>query len=197
MAFSFSSFTNNVLSTPKACGRGEKLFPRLDDGIGRPPRSSSTTESSSSSSPGRSSPSRGPRLGPRGDHIRISAETLTTPNRGDDCLQARYALVGVCPNQGNCKPACILSSSQRRQTIERRETSPQSKEIKIMLLNLHKSKLSANELCKWDFDVALVQEPNLQRGGRVNLVQRPQSFFAKKGARAAIIINQGIINGPH
>ena len=62
----------------------------------------------------------------------------------------------------------------------------------ILQINLQKSKAATAELNEWDYDVALVQEPNLSPGGKLNLIQHPLRGYCLNGARAAVIIKETI-----
>ena len=61
-----------------------------------------------------------------------------------------------------------------------------------MQINLQKSKAATAELNMWEYDIALVQEPNLTPGGALNLVQHPRKGYCLGGARAAIVVNETI-----
>ena len=67
-----------------------------------------------------------------------------------------------------------------------------SRTLKLLQLNLHKGRPSTAELNKWEYDVALVQEPNVSKAGKMSLVQAPKRCHLVGRARAAIIIGQGL-----
>ena len=182
-----SPSTNQVISTASACGPGATSLPRLGSCTGRPSRPLTDSETSSSSSYSCGIISCSSRT-----QNRISAETLLALDRAHPGRPAGAVLAGTCPSTECCSTLFTAPHFRGPRSEERSSDPTPAEDIRIMQLNLHKSKLSANELNKWEFDVALVQEPNLQRGGRVNLVQRPKSFYSKGGARAAVVINQGL-----
>ncbi len=62
--------------------------------------------------------------------------------------------------------------------------------LMILQLNMNRSKGSIMELNSEEFDIALVQEPNVTKG-RVNLIQPPRKSYSIGRSRAAIIINEG------
>ncbi len=64
--------------------------------------------------------------------------------------------------------------------------------LNFLQLNLHKGRPSTNELNKWEYDIALVQEPNISKGGRINIIQAPKQSYSQERARAAIIIASNI-----
>ncbi len=57
-------------------------------------------------------------------------------------------------------------------------------------INLHKSRAPMMELMDTEFDVALVQEPNITKGGTVALVDADKTGFCKGAARAAVIVSR-------
>ncbi len=63
--------------------------------------------------------------------------------------------------------------------------------LKIIQLNMNKSRGCMMELRRQQFDIGLVQEPNLTRG-RMNLIPPTHRSFYKGKARAAVIINNSL-----
>ncbi len=57
-------------------------------------------------------------------------------------------------------------------------------------LNLQKSRSPMIELQKYPFDIALVQEPNIDKKDRLSVLQSSKRSFNKGRARAAVIVNQ-------
>ncbi len=67
--------------------------------------------------------------------------------------------------------------------------------INFVQLNMNKSRGSMVELNRLQFDIALVQEPNMTRG-RLNFVSPQYGSFCKGTGRAAVIVNNNIAYWP-
>ncbi len=100
----------------------------------------------------------------------------------DLVLNTRMRLIPATPKRERRK----LKPVGRQQG----ETRPQKEDrMTFLQLNLKKSIAATNELNKWDFDVALVTEPNIM-GNKINLLKAPkESICGGKGARAGIVLN--------
>ena len=62
--------------------------------------------------------------------------------------------------------------------------------LNFMQLNLHKSRAPFVELQKLNFDIALVQEPNLTKKNSISLIEPNLNYFGVSRARAAIILHR-------
>ncbi len=56
--------------------------------------------------------------------------------------------------------------------------------------NLHKGRPATNEMNTITYDFALVQEPSIERGTKVGLLQAPRRSFCLKQARAAVLVGE-------
>ncbi len=61
--------------------------------------------------------------------------------------------------------------------------------LRLLQNNLNKSKPPTAELNHWVYDVALVQEPSIGAGARINVLAPPRRSFCKERARAAVVID--------
>ncbi len=59
-------------------------------------------------------------------------------------------------------------------------------------VNLNKSRAATAELNRTNFDVALIQEPNMGRKATISLLELPKRSFCKENARAAVIIGERV-----
>ncbi len=64
--------------------------------------------------------------------------------------------------------------------------------IKVVQVNLKKSRAANAELNRTNFDVALIQEPNMGRKATISLLELPKRSFCKENARAAVIIGERV-----
>ncbi len=124
----------------------------------------------------------------------------------------RYGLGAAFPSSSSFESAGSLASlsSFSRSTYQDRGKSPRSiltkyihdtvprrtdkrqEALSFIQCNLQKGRPSTTELNKWEYDIALVQEPNVNKEGKINLLQLPRRSFSKGQARAAVVINNDI-----
>ncbi len=70
-----------------------------------------------------------------------------------------------------------------------RDGNNEPAELKVVQVNLQKSRAASAELNLGTFDVALVQEPLNDKKGRTSLITAPKRTYSCNRARAAIIVN--------
>ncbi len=73
-----------------------------------------------------------------------------------------------------------------------KESGTEQDTISVVQVNLNKSRAATTELNHVDFDVALIQEPNMGRKATISLIELPKRSFCKEYARAAVIIGERV-----
>ncbi len=129
--------------------------------------------------------------GQAGDPARLS---LDRPSLDAGVPQAGDLLSPYCSHRGACDPVQLRDLADQVEvtpaTFIREESAERN--INFLQINLHKGKASTYELNRWEFDIALVQEPNITGKGKINLVQAPLQYYSKGVARAAVLVRDGI-----
>ncbi len=64
--------------------------------------------------------------------------------------------------------------------------------IKVVQVNLNKGRAATAELNNVEFDVALIQEPNIGRKATISLIELPKRSYCKETARAAVVIGERV-----
>ena len=129
--------------------------------------------------------------------VRVHPESIVSSSGGRK-LYAERCLANYCSKSGACNPIYLRDIVQKDvfgiQQVSKGSYSDYS--LRLLQLNLHKGRASTYELNRLEYDIALVQEPNMSNNGKISLVHTPKQYYSKGVARAAVIIGPDIYYWP-